>query len=188
MGRGFARACAVLFGGVALLAATVSPAAAAGSDLRKAGNIVVIALPAAAVGISLAHDGDWKGLGEFAISTGLTVGSAYLIRELVRENRPDHSDMHTLTPPDLALADASANYLWSRYGWKYGVPAYALRFVVSEGLTDAKKNHWYDTLATSALAFTFNYAFVTNWKDEQRYRFSVNPQPGGASLRFTMNF
>ncbi|HXC55550.1 MAG TPA: hypothetical protein VNU97_09655 [Rhizomicrobium sp.] len=178
-----------LAGAAALLAAQ-SPSAAATADpsLRKAANVLTIALPVAAVGVSLLHHEDWKGVAEFAVSAGLTVGSAYLIRKIVRERRPDHFDFNSMTPPDVAISDASADYLWSRYGWRYGVPAFIARSIVSYADTDGKKNHWYDTLASGALAFGFNYAIVTRYRDSQRYHVGLEAEPGGASLHFTMNF
>ncbi|HEY0300977.1 MAG TPA: hypothetical protein VGC36_06580 [Rhizomicrobium sp.] len=163
------------------------PANAASPELRKAANIITIALPVSAIGVSLMHDRDWRGIKEFALSAGLTVGSAYLIRHLVRERRPDHSDFHTLTPPDLALADASADYLWSRYGWRYGVPSYLASALVSYALTDNKKNHWYDTVASGALAFGFNYAIVDRYRPG-RYRVTAETTPNGAMLRFAIRF
>ena len=175
-------ACAVLLLPAKALAATPDPA------MRKAANIVTIALPVAAIGVSLLHHNDWKGMEEFAVSTTLTVGSAFLIRQIVRNRRPDHSDFHSLTPPDLALADASSDYLWSRYGWRYGVPAYLASAFVSYALTDGKKNHWYDTLASGALAFSFNYALVDRYHPG-RYHVSAEAQPGGgAMVRFAVNF
>ncbi|MEI9885715.1 MAG: hypothetical protein WDN08_04295 [Rhizomicrobium sp.] len=171
----------------AFLAAAAPPAEAASPELRKAANIITIALPVSAVGVSLMHDRDWRGIKEFAISAGLTVGSAYLIRQIVREQRPDGSNFHTLTPPDLALADASADYMWSRYGWRYGVPAYLASAVVSYALTDNKKNHWYDTVASGALAFSFNYALVDRYHPG-RYRVTAETRPDGALLRFALRF
>jgi hypothetical protein len=163
-------------------------ASAASGDLRKVGNILTVALPVTAIGVSLLHHRDWRGLGEFAVSAGLTVGSAYMIRQMVREQRPDHSDFHTLTPPDLALADASADYLWSRYGWRYGVPAYLASALVSYSLSDAKKNHWYDTLASGALAFGFNYAIVDRYHERRVHVTAETTPHGGAMLRFAINF
>jgi hypothetical protein len=172
----------------AVLLLAGAPASAAGNnDLRNVGNVLIVALPATAVGVSLAHDGDWKGVGQFALAAGLTVGAAYALRSTVRVQRPDHSDFNSFSPPEVALADASASYLWTRYGWRYGLPAYAARFLVSYSLTDAKKNHWYDTMASSALSFGFNYALVTHYHSE-RYRMSVQPEQGGASVHFSLNF
>jgi len=172
---------------VAALLAFATPASATNKALRNTGNYLLIALPATAIGVSLAHDGDWKGLGQFALAAGLTVGSAYALRSAVRIRRPDGSDMDSFSPPDVALADSSASYLWQRYGWHYGVPAYIARAIVSYALSDAKKNHWYDTLASSALSFGFNYALVTPYR-ARRYGFSVQPEQGGASVHFAMQF
>ena len=174
---------------LAAMALASTPASAASKALRNTGNILLVALPVSAVGVSLAHDGDWKGIGQFALAAGLTVGAAYALRSAVRIERPDRSDFNSFSPPDVALADSSASYLWQRYGWQYGVPAYAARFLVSYALTDAKKNHWYDTLASSALSFGFNYALVTRYHENRRYRMDVLPEDGGgASVHFTMNF
>ncbi|MEI9990257.1 MAG: hypothetical protein WDM86_09480 [Rhizomicrobium sp.] len=162
------------------------PALAADSGLRKAGNILNIALPVGAAGVALLHR-DWKGFGEFAVAAGLTVGTTYALQQLVRIRRPDHSDFHSFAPPELALADSSADFLWDRYGWQYGLPAYAARFVSSYALTDNKKNHWYDTLASAAVAYGFNYAVVTRYHP-QRYRLSLDAAPNGASLRFVIQF
>ena len=187
MGVGVALRRAILVCAALVIPASAS-AAAPDSSLRKAGNILTVALPVTAIGVTLLHHRDWRGLGEFAVSAGLTVGAAYAIRQMVREQRPDHSDFHTLTPPDLALADASADYMWSRYGWRYGVPAYAASALVSYALSDAKKNHWYDTLASGALAFGFNYAIVDRYH-EHRVHVTAGPTPsGGAMLRFAVNF
>jgi len=172
--------------GFAALLLLASPADAASTSLRNAGNALIIALPVAAAGASALHR-DWKGFGEFTISAALTVGTAYALRQMVRDRRPDHSDFRGFTPPDLALADSSADYLWNRYGWQYGVPAYAAQLVSSYALTDGKKNHWYDTLGSAALAFGFDYAIVSRYRSS-RYHLRVEPQPNGASLRFVMQF
>jgi hypothetical protein len=170
---------------IALLVLALPASAASNKALRQAGNILIIALPASAVGVTLLHK-DWKGLGEFVFAAGLTVGSAYALRQLIHERRPDHSDFQSMSPPDLALADSAGDYLWNRYGWRYGVPAYVGRFVVSYALSDARKNHWYDTLASGALAYGFNYAFVTRYR-RSRVHVAIEPEPGGASLRISMN-
>ena len=38
----------------------------------------------------------------------------------------------------MALTDASADYMWSRYGWRYGVPAYLVAGFVGYSRVDAK--------------------------------------------------
>jgi membrane-associated phospholipid phosphatase len=166
------------------------PALAAPPDrgLERAGTAVAIALPVAAAGISLLHHRDWNGLGEFAVSTGLTVGTALLLKQVVRERRPDHSDFHSFPSETSALADASADYLWSRYGWQYGVPAFLASSFVGYTRTDAKKHHWYDVTASGAIAFAFNYAIVTRYHPGHRYSLYASAEPGGMSVHLAMNF
>ncbi len=187
MGRIEARWCAVLACVLLLAPAAASAAATPDPSLRKAANVITIALPVTAIGVSLLHHEDWKGIEEFAVSAGLTVGTAYLLRQSIRDRRPDHSDFHGLTPPDLALADSSSEYLWSRYGWRYGLPAWIASGVVSYALTDAKKNHWYDTLGTGVIAFGINYSLVDRYH-AGRVHVAAEPVPGGAMVRLSMNF
>ena len=43
----------------------------------------------------------------------------------IQEQRPDKSDFQSMPSDTAALAFAPAQFLWDRYGWEYGVPAYA---------------------------------------------------------------
>src|ERR1700742_3673776 len=106
---------------VLLLAAT-GPAFASG--IESAGTGVAIALPVIAGGISLYND-DRTGLAQLTVDTVATVGTAYALKNIVREQRPDKSDFQSFPSDTSALAFAPAQYLWDRYGWEYGVPAYA---------------------------------------------------------------
>jgi len=178
-----------------LLAGAVGAAIACGSahaasthkDLETAGTAVAIALPIAAGGISLMHHGDWQGVAELTEVTALTVGTALLLKQVVHEERPDHSDFQSFPSDTAALAYAPADYLWSRYGWEYGVPAYAAAMFAGYSRVAAKKHHWWDVAASSALAFGFNYALVTPYHD-RRYSFSASANPDEIGLHFQMNW
>ena len=173
-------ACAIL--------ALCGPAEAASDHkgIETAGTAVAIALPVAAAGSSLAHHGDWEGVGELAESTALTVGAALILKQIVHEQRPDHSDFKSFPSDTAALAFAPANYLWDRYGWQYGAPAYAAAVFVGYSRVDAKKHHWYDVAASAGMAFAFNYALVTPYHD--RYRFTASADPDEIGVHFQMNW
>ena len=166
-----------------------APVEAAGtSKIETAGKAVAYALPLVAVGVSLAHHEDWDGVAELGVSTAATLGAAYLLGHIVREQRPDHSDFHSLPSDTAALADASADYLWARYGWQYGVPAYAAAIFVGYSRVDAKKHHWYDVAASSVIAFGVNYAIVTRYHENNQYRVYGSADPDSIGVRFTMNW
>ena len=187
MGLELARWRAVVLGAVLVWAA---PAAAAtpSKHLEQAGTAIAIAMPIAAGTISLLHDGDWQGIKQLVIATGLTVGTAMLLKQIVHERRPDLSDDHSFPSETAALADSSTDYLWDRYGWRYGVPALLASTFVGYTRTNAKKHHWYDVAASGAIAFGFNYAIVTRYHPSGRYHVYADADPDGLHLRFAMNF
>ena len=172
-----------------LLSLPTTPASAQKTKaIESAGVAVAIALPAAATGISLLHNDDWDGVYELGASTALTVGSALILKQVVREQRPDHSDFHSFPSDTAALAYSSADYLWGRYGWEWGVPAYAAAMFVGYSRVDAKKHHWYDVAASSAIAFAANYAIVTRYRGDDRYGLYVNADSESVGLHFDARF
>ena len=181
-----------------LLAATVALAicstraeAAPGhgdKGIESAGQDVAIALPVVAGAVSMLHDQDWDGLGEFTESTVLTVGSALLLKQIVHERRPDNSDDQSFPSDTAALAYSSADYMWDRYGWEYGVPAYAAAMFVGYSRVKAKKHHWYDVAASSAIAFGFNYAFVTRYHANDRFRVEGTSDGDSVGVRVAMSW
>lgn len=156
--------------------------------IGSAGTDVAIAMPFVAGGISLLHDQDWDGVFELGVSSGLTVGTALILKQIVREQRPDHSDFQSFPSDTAALAYASADYLWARYNWEYGVPAYAAAMFVGYSRVRVKQHHWYDVAASSALAFGVNYAIVTRYRANDRYSLSANSDGNSIGMRFNMNF
>src|SRR5689334_1901219 len=78
------------FAATLLLLAAVHPAAAGTESI---GTDVAIALPLIAGGITLYKD-DWKGSAQLTADTVATVGLAYGLKHVIREQRPDKSDFH----------------------------------------------------------------------------------------------
>jgi membrane-associated phospholipid phosphatase len=173
---------------VLLLLAVTGPAAASGttSRMETAGTGVAIALPLIAGGISLYKD-DRTGLAELTVDTLATVGTAYALKNIVREQRPDKSDFQSFPSDTSALAFAPAQYLWDRYGWQYGLPAYAAASFVGYSRIDAKKHHWYDVAASAGFAFGFSKLFTTRYR-APGLRYGAEVSPDGGSFRISYNF
>src|ERR1700744_2328401 len=145
---------------VLLLAAT-GPAFARGIESARTGG--AIALPVIAGGISLYND-DRTGLAQLTVDTVATVGTAYALKNIVREQRPDKSDFQSFPSDTAALAFAPAQYLWDRYGWEYGLPAYGAATFVAWGRGDAQKHHWYDGAVSAGIAFGMSQIFTTRYR------------------------
>jgi len=159
-----------------------SPAFAGSSE--SLGTDVAIALPVIAGGITL-YKNDWMGAAQLTVDTVATVGLAYGLKHVIKEQRPDKSDFQSMPSDTAALAFAPAQFLWDRYGWEYGVPAYLAAGFVGYSRVDAKKHHWYDVAASAGIAFTFSKLFTTEYRNNKfDYHFSATTQSVSAGLRY----
>lgn len=157
------------------------------NGLESVGTAVAIAMPVIAGGVALAHNEDWTGVAELGVDTLASVGTAYALNHITHEWRPDHSDDHSLPSDTAALAFAPAAFLWDRYGWKYGLPAYAAAAFVGYTRVDARKHHWYDVAASAGIAWTYSQLFTTEYHSRHIYSY-LYATPDAAYVRLTYNF
>ena len=106
------------------------------------------------------------------------MGTAYGLKHVIREKRPDGSDYQSMPSDTAALAFAPAQFLWDRYGWEYGVPAYAAAGFVAWSRVDARKHHWYDVAASGALSFGVSKLITTRY--QRHWSYDVGMADGGA--------
>lgn len=170
-----------------LTCASAAKAAGVNTTLESAGTGVAIALPMIAAGIAYDKD-DTKGLLQLGTETFLTVGTAYALKNIVREKRPDGSDYQSFPSDTTALAASGSSFLWGRYGWSYGLPAFIATQFVSYTRIEAKKHHWYDTLASSAIAAGYGYVLTTPFKRRYNINTSLDASPDGAHLQISYNW
>jgi membrane-associated phospholipid phosphatase len=171
---------------ISVACAVASGSAFASSKVETAGTGLAIAMPVIAGGISIYKD-DWTGVAEMSVDTVLTVGTTYgLSHYVVREQRPDHSDFHAFPSNTEALAFAPAAFLWDRYGWTYGVPAYAAAAFVGYSRVDARQHHWYDVAASAAIGWTYSEIITTRYRLNDRVSTGafVTPHGGMAYLAY----
>lgn len=167
-----------------LCAMAAAPQGAFAGTMESAGTDVAVALPLLAGGFALSK-GDWTGVAELTADTVGTVGTTYVLKQFVREQRPDKSDFKSFPSDTAALAFAPAQFLWDRYGWEYGVPAYLAAGFVGYSRVDAKKHHWYDVAASAGIAFTFSKIFTSEYrKPNLDYHFAATTDSVYASLNY----
>lgn len=161
-----------------------TPLTSTEKNIETLGTGVAIALPLLAGGISILKH-DRHGVGQLIVETALTVGTAYALKNIVREQRPNGTDYQSFPSETTALAASGSSYLWGRYGWRYGLPALAATEFVSYSRVQAREHRWYDTLASSAIAAGYGY-FVTS-RFQKRYGVStaLEPMPGGAMMHMS---
>jgi membrane-associated phospholipid phosphatase len=155
------RATGLAVSAIAASFALAPPALAKSNDnIETAGTAVALALPVATGGITLIKD-DWPGFAQFLAVTGATVGTAFLLKQVIHEDRPDHSDNKSFPSDTAALAFAPAQFLWDRYGWQYGAPAYLAAGFVGYSRVESEQHHWWDVAASAGIAFGYS-KFITH--------------------------
>lgn len=162
-------------------------AAAENKTITTAGTGIAIALPVIAGGISIYKD-DWNGLAQLTATTVATVGTAYALKQFVRERRPDGSDWQSFPSDTTALGASGSSFLWRRYGWEYGLPAFAASQFVSYSRVQADKHHWYDTLASSAIAFGYASIFTPRFQKRYNIYSEIEASPDGAMMHMSYRF
>jgi membrane-associated phospholipid phosphatase len=174
----------------AIAALAVMPAEA--KMVTTAGTAVAIALPLTAGAITI-YKRDWTGTAQLAATTVLTVGTAYAIKHLVKECRPfatpcSHggNNWDSFPSDTSALAFAPAEFLRERYGWQYGLPAYAAAGFVGWSRVDAEKHHWYDVAASVGISLLYNEIITTRYTPHRRFYTDVQATSNGvyASLDY----
>ncbi len=162
--------------------------------METAGTYVAIALPLAAGGIAVWQD-DWTGVKQLAVVGALTVGTAYGLKHLVRECRPfahpcgPGGDNWDSFPSDTsALAFAPAQFLWQRYGWQYGVPAYAAAAFVGYSRVDAQKHHFWDVLTSAAISLAYNELITTRYRPHKSLYTAIEASPDGVHMSLNYNW
>jgi membrane-associated phospholipid phosphatase len=153
----------------AALTAAVLAGPATAKTTETLGTGIAVALPLVAGGVTLLKE-DYTGTAQLAVTTLLTVGTAYGLKHLVRECRPfaepcTHGGPNWDSFPSdtSALAFAPAEFLRERYGWSYGLPAYAAAGFVGWSRVDAEKHHWYDVAASFGISLMYNELITTRY-------------------------
>lgn len=125
-------------------------------------DVAAILLPVTAIASTCILK-DWEGLKQGAFTAAAAVGSMLILKYSVRELRPDRSNYHSFPSGHSTIAFASAAYIQRRYGWKVGIPAYALATYTAVGRVVSKKHHWWDVVAGAAIGTASAYIFTRPW-------------------------
>jgi membrane-associated phospholipid phosphatase len=155
-------------GGYALVVALAvswpsSAALAKNSDIETAGNAAKFALPVAGLVLNIVHD-DAEGALQLGASLLGAYGTSRLLKEIVREERPDKSGMDSFPSASTASSFAAASSIQARYGWNYGLPAYAVAAFVGYSRVAADKHHWHDVAAGAALGWVVGQLVTSSYR------------------------
>src|SRR2546423_4866280 len=156
-----ARRAAPLLAGL-LIAFSSSVGTAAGDRIELAGDIFQYILPATAAGLTLGYkDGD--GALEFGESAALTLGVTYGLKYSIDEKRPN-GGRHSFPSGHSSISFSSAEFMRERYGWEYGIPAYAAASFVAYSRVEAREHPPHDVIAGASIGILSSYIFTRRYK------------------------
>ena len=141
---------------VALL--ILANSAPASDPVEVAGTALEVAVTATAVGLTLGYK-DGTGTLQFGESAALTLGVTYALKYGVNETRPN-GGRQSFPSAHASISFASAEFMRKRYGWEYGVPAYAAAAFVAYSRVEAGEHHPQDVVAGAAIGIISSYIFT----------------------------
>lgn len=134
------------------------------SDTENAGDALLAVVPAAAFGITFKHD-DNEGRKQFYKSFISSAAVTYGLKKTVNRERPNGKDNDSFPSGHTSLTFSSAAFMQKRYGWKYGLPAYAAAAFTGWSRIDSDNHHTGDVLAGALIGTLSAYFFTTPMKD-----------------------
>jgi membrane-associated phospholipid phosphatase len=156
---------------VLVLALSLDASGLRADTISRAGDVGSIALPlGAAVGALVVKD--HQGLGQLALAYASAMAVVYVLKPTINRTRPDGGSQ-SFPSGHAASAFVGASFLQRRYGWRLGIPAYALAAFVGYSRVHADRHYPSDVYAGAAIGIGANLVFT-----HRREHVSVNLAPG----------
>ena len=111
-------------------------------------------------------------------------GTAQAIKFAAGRTRPDGSDDHSFPSGHSASAFATATVLQKEFGWKAGIPAFAVAGWVAASRVQMQRHYLSDVLAGATVGILAGRSVTVGPRNA---RFSIDPMPvaGGMGVSFT---
>lgn len=161
-------------------------AIAQNNSVETAGDVLIALLPGSALTYTLIEQ-DKNGTLEFAKGFMFNEISTRLLKGIIRKERPDGSNFNSFPSGHTSVAFQSASFIQKRYGWEYGLPAYALAGFVGYSRIQADKHDIIDVVAGMILGIGSTYLFTSSYQKEHM-KLSFNNENGNYLLGFTFKF
>lgn len=136
---------------VLLVAALVfGTAHAQNKFVERSTNIICLA-PMAAGALTTVICNDSIGAVQLGLGALTALALNYGLEIAIAKERPDGIGYHSFPSTHTAVAFNGATFLMRRYGWKFGIPAYAVSAYVAWGRVYSNRHDWWDVLGGMAI-------------------------------------
>ncbi len=141
-------------------------------DTERAGDVLLLLIPAAAYGTAFFLD-DESGKTQFYRSFLTNLGVTLALKFSIDKERPDGSDNRSFPSLHASATFQGAAFIQKRYGWRYAIPAYAGAAFTGYSRVHARRHYVVDVAAGAAIGVLSSYWFTTP------YGGTVTPVAGG---------
>ena len=153
-----------ILGRLALLAMLAfSTAAKAVDEDKLAGDILQYTVPVAALSVAFVKD-DTEGEKQWLRNTAASAAAVEVTKLIFNQTglgRRPEGDRGSFPSGHTAMAASGAAFLTERYGWEYGLPAWAVTGFVAYTRVDEGRHNWWDCVAGATLSYGISLLFVT---------------------------
>jgi membrane-associated phospholipid phosphatase len=139
--------------------------------IELAGNVLGVALPITATGLTLVFK-DSEGAWEFGESEALAMGTTFALKFAIHKTRPN-GKRYSFPSGHATATFTSAMFMNKRYGWEYGLPAYALAAFVSYSRVAVGQHYTTDVIGGAAVGILSSYLLTHPYKG-----WTIQPEVG----------
>src|SRR5260370_1228210 len=155
------RVLAAFFAIVAVIALNCCRLSAA-DGIQTTGDVLQFVLPATAGGLTLGYR-DGQGALQLGESLAVTLGVTYALKYSIDERRPNGGSQ-SFPSGHSSISFSAAEFMRERYGWEYGVPAYAAASFVAYSRVESGEHYPHDVVAGAAIGMMSSYLFTRPYK------------------------
>ena len=135
------------------------------STIEKSGDVILLALPAAA-GLTTLILEDRKGSWQFAKSFALNAAVTTALKYAINKRRPFSDGGQAFPSGHTSITFQSAAFIHRRYGFKYSIPGYLLAGFTAYSRVHATRHDGYDVLAGAVVGIGSSFLFTTPYQRE----------------------
>jgi len=175
------RLCGVLL--ASALAVSIAPPASADDFVETSGLVLRFALPIAGGAYALYRD-DRQGLFQIGASVASAYGVSFVLKKVIKEERPDHAGWDAFPSDSTAIAFAAASSIQVRYGWDYGLPSYAIAAYVGYSRVHADKHEWGDVAAGALIGWAAGWLLTDPYEEMPAMQVFADTKSAGINLHW----
>ncbi|MEO0528088.1 MAG: phosphatase PAP2 family protein [Bacteroidota bacterium] len=155
---------------------------------KNAGDALLLALPVLALSSTFIWKDGKKGTYQFSKALAGTLTLSYGLKYVINKERPNGENNYSFPSAHTSVTFASAAFLQKRYGWEYGIPAYAIAGYVGYTRIKSNKHDGWDVLAGAVIGTGMGYLFTKPFDKDKKLQISSGFIENTPTLGFTFTF